>query len=207
MRHQTTSRQGVIRKVNSWCFTHKLRFTNTVHFGLRGCKEHRDMCRGYVKLWQAKNGEEFLEYSERQTKTRTVENPRDIRQIKQKMFAVPESERDLIAVYKLYAKTRPSEMSQDNAPFYVAVNTCKNHDYSKPWFKKSAVGLNKLNSLLKTMAEKTGLEPNVKNHSGRKIMIQTLTNNGIPATDIIQLSVWQIIQWSQKNNKLKCHVL
>ena len=57
------------------------------------------------------------------------------------------------------------------------------------------------------MAEKTGLEPNVKNHSGRKTMIQTLTNNEIPATDIIQLSVWQIIQWSQKNNKLKCHVL
>ena len=105
------------------------------------------------------------------------------------MFAVPESERDLIAIYKLYAKTRPSEMSQDNAPFYVAVNNCKNHDYSKPWIKKSAVGLNKLNSLLKTKAEKTGLEPNVKNHSGRKTMIQTLTNNEIPATDIIQLSV------------------
>ena len=80
-------------------------------------------------------------------------------------------------------------MSLDNAPFYVAVNICKNDDYSKPQFKKSAVGLNKLNSLLKTMAEKTGLEPNVKNHSGRKTMIQTLTNNEIPATDIIQLSV------------------
>ena len=44
-------------------------------------------------LRQATSGEEFLEYSERQTKTRTGENPRDIRQIKPKMFAVPESER------------------------------------------------------------------------------------------------------------------
>ena len=34
---------------------------------------------------------------------------------------------------------------------------------------------------------KTGLGPNVKIHSGRKTMIQTLTNNDIPATDIIQL--------------------
>ena len=100
------------------------------------------------------------------------------------MFAVPESER-VVAVYKLYAKKRTSEMYHDNAPFYVAVNTCKNHDYSKPWCKKSAVGLNKLNSLLQTMAEKAGLEPNAKNHSGRKTMIQTLTNNENPGTDII----------------------
>ena len=57
------------------------------------------------------------------------------------------------------------------------------------------------------MTEKAGLEPNAKNHSGRKTMIQTLTNNEIPATDIIQLLVWQIIQWSQKNKKQKFHVL
>ena len=38
------------------------------------------------------------------------------------------------------------------------------------------------------MAEKAGLAPKVKNHSSRKTMIQTLTNNDIPATDIIQLS-------------------
>ena len=41
---------------------------------------------------------------------------------------------------------------------------------------------------MKKMAEKAGLGPNVKNHSGRKTNVQTLTNNDIPATDIIQLS-------------------
>ena len=103
---------------------------------------------------------------------RTGENPRDIRQIKPKMFAVPASERDPVAVYKLYAaKKRLSEMNHDNATFYLAVNTCKNQDSSKPWFKKSAVGLHKLNSLMKTMAEKAGLGPIVKNHSGRKTII------------------------------------
>ena len=101
------------------------------------------------------------------------------------MFAVPESERDPVAVQKLYtAKKRPLEMNHDNAPFYLAVNTCKNQDSSKPWFKN----LHKLKSLMKTMAEKAGLGSNVKNHSGRKTMIQTITNNEIPATDIIQLS-------------------
>lgn len=38
------------------------------------------------------------------------------------------------------------------------------------------------------MAEKAGLGPNVKNHSGRKTMMQTLTNKNIPPTDIIQPS-------------------
>ena len=65
-------------------------------------------------------------------------------------------------------------MSHDKAPFYLAVNTCKNQDSSKPWFKKSAVGVNKFNSLKKTMAVKAGLGPDVENHSGRKTMIQTL---------------------------------
>ena len=41
---------------------------------------------------------------------------------------------------------------------------------------------------MKSMAEKAGLESNLRNHSGRKTMMQTLTNKGIPATDIIQLS-------------------
>ena len=36
--------------------------------------------------------------------------------------------------------------------------------------------------------EKRAFGPNVKNHSARKTMIQALTNDNIPATDIIQLS-------------------
>ena len=35
-------------------------FNNTVHFGLHGCKEHRDMCWGNVKLWQASYSKEFF---------------------------------------------------------------------------------------------------------------------------------------------------
>ena len=97
-------------------------FNNTIHFGLRGCKEHRNMCWGDVQLRQTTNGEEFLEYSERQTKTRTGENPRDVRQIKPKMFSVPGSEKDPVAAYQLYAKKRQTEMNDSDAPFYLAIN-------------------------------------------------------------------------------------
>ena len=44
------------------------------------------------------------------------------------------------------------------------------------------------------VAEKAGLGPNVKNHSRRNKMIQSLTNNDIPATDIIQLSRHKTLQ-------------
>ena len=112
-------------------------FNNAIHFGLRGCKEHRDMCWGDVQLRQTTNGEEFLEYSERQTKTRTGENPRDVRQIKPKMFSVPGSEKDPVAAYKLYAKKMPTEMNDNDASFYLAVNNFTKKESSNPWFKKS----------------------------------------------------------------------
>ena len=97
------------------------------------------------------------------------------------MFLVQVSERDPITVYKFYTEKKPSEMNDNNAPLYLAENNCKKQDSSKPWFKKSVVGVNKLNWLMKKIAEKARLGPNVKNHSGRKTMIQTLTNNDNPA--------------------------
>ena len=75
------------------------------------------------------------------------------------MFSVQGSERDPVSVYNFYAEKRPSEMNDNNAPSYLAVNNCKKQDSSKPWFKKSAVGVNKLNSLMKKMAEKPGWGP------------------------------------------------
>ena len=65
-----------------------------MHFGLRGCKEHRDMCWGDVKLKQTAGGKEFLEFNERQTKTRTGSDCRDVRKIVPKSFATGGSERN-----------------------------------------------------------------------------------------------------------------
>ena len=62
-------------------------------------------------------------------------------------------------IYKLYAERRPSKMNDNNAPFYRAVNNCKKQDPSKPWFKKSAVGVNKLNSFIKNWQKKPGWGP------------------------------------------------
>ena len=143
---------------------------------------------GDVRLCQNGRGEEYLEFNERQTKTRTGDNLRDVRKVNPKMFAVQGSDKCPVAVNKFYASKRPNDMNGDEAPFYLATNTgfSKNE---KPWFKRAPVGQNKLNGIMKTMAEKASLGSNLTNHSGQKTMnMQTLTNNNIPPTDIIQLS-------------------
>ena len=140
---------------------------NTQHFGLRGCQEHRNMRWGDVQLQTSADGTEFLEYTERQTKTRTGAELKDTRTVKPKMFAVPGSDRDPVRAFHLYASKRPEQMNSEDSPFYLAVNLTKMANYSKPWFKAAPVGGNKLNSLMKTMAQKVGLnEENLTNHSG-----------------------------------------
>ncbi len=94
-------------------------------------------------------------------------------------------------------------MSTDEAPFYLAVNHCKKVSSDKTWFKKSALGVNTLNSLMKRMAEKAGLGPNISNHSGGKAMMQTLTNNDVPPTDIVQLSGHKNLQSVSQNQQMK----
>ena len=58
---------------------------NSVHFGLRGCEEHRQITWGDVQLHMEADGTEYS--SERQTKTRTGVEPRNVRAIKPRAFA------------------------------------------------------------------------------------------------------------------------
>ena len=167
-----------------------LLFNNTIQFGFRGCKEHRDMTWGDVKLHKTASGEEYLKYNERQTKTCTLGgNTRDVRKVPPKIFSVPGNERDPIAVYKLFAEQRPAEMNSDDSPFYLAVNNLKKLESlsNKALLKKAPASVNKLNLIMKNMAEKAGLAK-FTNHSGRKTMMQILVNQNFPSTDIIQLS-------------------
>ena len=102
------------------------------------------------------------------------------------MVAVLNNEKCPVNAHKVYAEKRSAEMKTDDTPFYLAVKNVKS-GFGKPWFKKAPVGVNKHNTLMKTMALKAELGPNFKNHSGRKTMIQTLFNNDVPPTDFMQL--------------------
>ena len=94
------------------------------------------------------------------------------------MFSTDGSEKDPVAVYKTFALKRPEKMRDPEAPFYIAVNNVKSKSLDKFWFKCNAVGINKLGSLMKEMSRKAGLNNDkLRNHSARKTMIQTLSEN------------------------------
>ena len=141
---------------------------------------------GDIQLKTNADGVEFREYTERQTKTRTSAEPKDIRAVKPKMFSVPGSDRDPVQAYHLYASNRPEQIKSAGSPFYLAINYTRVANSSKPWFKAAPIGFNKLNSLMKTMAEKAGL--NATNHGAQKQTIQKLDGHEVPPTHIMQIS-------------------
>ena len=168
---------------------------NMLHFGLRGCKEQRELRWGDVVLKSESEGKQYLEYSvERQTKTRTGENPRNQRQVKPRMYqnkTAESAERDPVQVYKAYKDKRPENMLKPESPFYLAVNYFKTEGELKSegskWFKSQPMGVNKLNSLMKEMTETAGITVKT-NHSGRKTLVQKLQENNVPPNQIVQIT-------------------
>ena len=108
----------LLGSANSEALLNTVWLNNTQHFGLRGCKEHRDIKWEGVELKTTADGLEYLEYNERQTKTRTGSQPKDTRTVKPKMFAVRGSERDPALFYRQYASKRPDDMNNKDSPFY-----------------------------------------------------------------------------------------
>ena len=151
------------------------------------------MCRGDVKLCQTSTGQDYRVFNERETKTRSGNDSRNARAIVPKMFAVPNNEKCPVKAYKVYAEKRPAEMKTEDAPFYLAVNNVKS-GFGQPWFKKAPVGVNKLNTLMKQWQGKPDSGQTSKTTAARKIMIQTLVNNDVPPTDIMQLSGHKSVQ-------------
>lgn len=107
---------------------------NYIHFGLRGCQEHREMCWRDVKLLNDPEGTEYLQYTERQTKTRTGIDPKNVRKVKPKMFSTS-TERNPVAAYKKYSEMRPLSMNTPESPFYLGINHTKREDSNKKWLK------------------------------------------------------------------------
>ena len=158
---------------------------------MRPGKEQRDLCWGDLQLKTHSEGNRFIEFNtERQTKTRTGKDPRNIRDKKPKMYEDKSTaDRCPVNTYLAHKEHRPTSMMTYESPFYLAVN---NED-PKPgqmWFKCSPLGVNSLRSMLKNMIRDSGLETDKKlvNHSTRKHLVQKLVDNDIPPNEIIQIT-------------------
>ena len=116
----------------------------TLHFDMRTGKETHDLIWADIQQKSDAEGKEYLVYSlERQTKTRTGMNPRDVRPTKPRAYAVPErNKKDPVTLCKQFQEHRPADMLEDDAPFLLTINY--NHKPNQPWYKKTTMGINKL---------------------------------------------------------------
>lgn len=174
--------------VNADSLINTLWLNNCLHFGLRGCIKNRNMKWGDVILMIDDLGYEYLEYNEQQSNIQIGENINSISTMKPRIYGVPGSERDPIMIYKIYASKRP--INYPDSPFYLAINVRSNKKGDFAWFKSSAMGVNKINSLMKTMAQKAGLfssNGDHNKHPGRKYLEQKPpTCNYLPNVNIDQ---------------------
>ena len=96
-----------------------------------------------------------------------------------------------------YASPKPADYASATDPFYIATHTKQNK--IKPddqWFKRQPIGQNKLTSVMKRMAQAAGLSATKRltNHSTRKHLVQKLSENNIPANQIMQITGHRNIQ-------------
>ena len=122
----------------------------TLQFGIRTGKETHDLRWGDLTLRIDDDGHEYIVYTqERQTKTRTGANPRDIRQTKPRAYAIPDvPNRDPVGLYLWRCWNQTVHFPLNNyAP--------------KPghaWYKKMSMGINKLYAVMNELKAGAGLK-------------------------------------------------
>ncbi|WAR15575.1 hypothetical protein MAR_005680 [Mya arenaria] len=184
---------GELGNHNPRSLINTLWFKTTTHFGIRGGgTEHKQLMWGDIQLG-IEGSEEFLEFNERQTKTRTDSDTNNIRRQKPRMYATG-TERCPVVTYKQYADHRPMIFSADDHPFYLAVDTNKvNPADHAQWFLAAPIGRNKLDSIMKKMAERAGLPAlmngkRLTNTSASKRLCQKLLQSNVPDTQAILIT-------------------
>ena len=100
------------------------------------------------------DGTEYLEYSEWQTKPELDLKFKISEQPSLKLLLLKTDQ--MRETLRLIKEKRPNSMLTTKAPLYLSINYWK--DSGRCWFEVSAMNVNKLNSLMKTMANKAGLD-------------------------------------------------
>jgi hypothetical protein len=142
-------------------------------FGIKGRQEHRDMSWGDISIETDADGQQYLEYTKRDTNTKLEE-----RLFTTRLYATPETpERCPVNILIAYTRKRPVSMLQPDSPFYLSMLPQKQ---MKPntWYRDCALGVHSLGVFMKNMSEKAGLEKRT-NHSGRKTTVIRWREAGI----------------------------
>ncbi|XP_062619802.1 uncharacterized protein KIAA1958 homolog [Saccostrea cucullata] len=156
--------EGCIGLHSPKALLNKIWLQNTMLFGIRGGTENHKLQWADIELCKDENGKEYLEFHERDTKTRTGEVTY-LRAFRPKQFANPDDPLNCpVEAYKTFRDHRPPSTKTPSSPFYVAINHKRTPD-SQFWYKNQPIGENSLRSIMKDMATKANLPGKKTNHS------------------------------------------
>ena len=159
----------------------------TQHFGLRGRQEHHSMNVEDFVFRSDDSGNEYLMFAEGVTKTRQGGTHQKERVIKPKMFATG-GERCPLKLFREFVARRPIELQQ-KGPFYLAIIE---NPVSNTWYKKSRLGVNSLDSIMKRMVKSMPVlaksNKKLTNHSGRHTVVKKLKRSKVPKSEIIGIT-------------------
>ncbi|XP_050392934.1 uncharacterized protein LOC126811391 [Patella vulgata] len=132
-------------------------FVFVVYLKLRKATEHKKLLWGDVILDRDQNGREYITFSEQMLQRCTLQY---LKQCQPVVYALPDTpDRDPVRIYKLYASKRAPTMNYQYAPFYLGINVF-NPNECQSWYKTIAMGINKLNDMVRQVREITGMTPN-----------------------------------------------
>lgn len=113
----------------------------TCHFGLRGRQEHTNMLLGDVEIKVTSEGQEYLEFTERETKTRKGQ-PLDLRTHQPKIFSISSSDRCPVKLFKEFLSRRPQSELSSTSRMYLGVLPPSKFQNQQTWFKTQPMGKN-----------------------------------------------------------------
>lgn len=107
---------------------------------------------GDVEQKTNSSGCRYLEFNERETKTRNGCNG-ETRPFPPKMFEKKDDPNCPVKAFEEYKKRRPERMNVPDARFYLQINRNRK-DNDPVWYKCQPLGKNYIGGMVKTMAEK-----------------------------------------------------
>ena len=181
---------------NPTVFLQTLYYVTTTVLGHRGSQEARLMYMEDIEIKIDNKGREYLEWTERTTKTRTgqvtrstaTETNNGSRGFKPRAYAnLQNPMRDPVRLWKRYKELR-AEAGITIPNVYITPN--QQWIKSGNWFINVPWGANRIREIMKKVGEMAGILKNIKlvNHSTRRTYITRLYRAGVDPILIAQLS-------------------
>lgn len=137
--------------INALCFAF------VVHLKIRKAIDHKQLLWGDIALKISSANEEYLCYEPLFGYEYCRLPLKGISGYKVLGQSLETSIWDPISIYKLYRLKRPSSMMSPESPFYLGISTpIHDSQQHQSWFKPIAMGVNKLNDLVRMIRDITG---------------------------------------------------